>query len=75
MDQGGEDSVWWPIPAEELDDLRVEEVEGGFEFSAPEGTPCGKWLRFWNETEERRERFSKEVLKSILEHAGMQCSW
>jgi len=53
------EEFWWPLPGA-IDDLTVEETEGGFTLSAPDDTECAAWLQHWNATEERREVFQAE---------------
>jgi len=55
---------WWPHP-DALHDLTVEDVEGGFDLSAPDDSECGAWLGYWNQSPEHLELFTKEFMKSI----------
>lgn len=60
-------SVWWIRP-KDLDDLTVEEVEGGFDLSAPDGTECAAWLSYYNQTEELRQTFNDAFVEMLMEH-------
>lgn len=60
-------SVWW-IKPKDLDDLTVEEVEGGFDLSAPDGTECAAWLSYYNQTEELRQTFNDAFVEMLREH-------
>lgn len=62
--------MWWPSP-EAFDVLVVEDVENGFDLSAPDDSECGLWLSYWNQSEEHREFFSKEFTKVLIEHANL----
>lgn len=56
----------WPNP-KALNDLEVVELpDGGFEFSAPEGTECAKWLDHYNQTEELRKEFASIIVNAIM---------
>lgn len=57
--------MWYP---NSLDELKVTEIDDGFEFSAPPGTECAEWLGYYNSTEELREEFSAEIIKAIEAH-------
>ena len=59
--------IWWPHPAA-LDALNVIETEEGFDLEAPEGTECGDWLAYFNETEERKEIFSRAFIQMLKDH-------
>jgi hypothetical protein len=57
---------FWPSP-EILTDLVVSQIgETSFEFSAPEGTECAKWLSLFDKTPELQEEFRSNVIKMIL---------
>lgn len=69
-----ESDIWWISP-EAIDDLKIEEIEGGFTLSAPDGTECAAWLSFYNESDERLETFNAafvEMLKQRLENLEKQ---
>jgi hypothetical protein len=60
---------WWPSP-EAIQNLVVEDVEGGFDLSAPDDSECGLWLSYWNQSPEHVQTFSDaftEMLRSYLD--------
>jgi hypothetical protein len=65
--------IWWPHPSA-FDDLTVEfedTEEGGsvIHLSAPDGSVCGDWLAYFQETPERQAAFEREFMRTLLEHA------
>ena len=60
-------SFWWPSP-EAIQDLVVEDVEGGFDLSAPDDTECGAWLSYWNQTPEHVQTFSDAFTEMLRTH-------
>lgn len=60
-------AVWWPSP-EALRDLTVEDAEGGFTLSAPDGTECAAWLGHYNQTDELREQFNRAFVACLAQH-------
>lgn len=42
-----------------IDDLIVEEYDGGLLLSAKDNTECAAWLAHYNETEELRKEFEE----------------
>ena len=63
-ESGDFDLFWWP-GIESLEDLEVENTEEGFLLSAPDGTLCSDWLKYWSE---REAIFSQEFQKVLLNH-------
>ena len=63
------DLFWWP-DIKSLEDLEVTDTEEGFLLTAPDQTLCSEWLAYWAETPERQTVFSREFLKTLLEHAN-----
>jgi hypothetical protein len=66
--------IWWPHPSA-FDDLSVEFEDLGEEgalihLDAPEGTECGDWLAYFQETPERQAAFEREFMRTLLEHAA-----
>ena len=59
--------IWWPGP-EALNDLTVDEIEGGFTFEAPDGTECADWLSYYNSTDELREQFNAALVKILTDY-------
>ena len=59
--------IWWPSSSS-LNDLTVEEIEGGFTLSAPDGTECADWLGYYNSTDELRERFNSAFVKALTDY-------
>ena len=59
--------MWWPSP-EGLEDLVVEDVEDGFDLSAPDGTECADWLSYWDQSEEHHLLFQKEFERTLLDY-------
>lgn len=59
--------IWWPHP-DSFNDLIVEENEGGFALSAPDGTPCGEWLWYYSQSEELTEKFNDAFVKVLADH-------
>lgn len=57
--------MWWPSP-KDLEDLEVEENEGGLSFSAPEDSECSAWLQYFSQTEELRLEFENEINNCLL---------
>lgn len=62
-----ESDVWW-ISLEAISDLTIEEIEGGFSLSAPDGTECSAWLSYYNESDERREIFNAAFVEMLRQH-------
>jgi hypothetical protein len=57
--------MWWPHP-DDMKDLTVEESpDGGFCFSAPEGSECARWLDYFNQTEELRAQFGATIIEAL----------
>ncbi len=61
--------MWWPSPSA-LDALTVEDVENGFDLSAPDGTECGEWLAFWTQDEAHHKVFEDEFIAVLRNHAN-----
>ena len=61
--------MWWPSP-ESLDDLTVEDVEGGFDLLAFDDTECGQWLTFWNQDEAHIKVFTEEFTAVLTHYAN-----
>ena len=59
--------IWWPS-AKAIEDLTVEETEGGFVLHAPDNTECGAWLSYYNESDERREAFNAAFVEMLKQH-------
>lgn len=59
--------IWWPSP-EALNDLTVDEIEGGFALEAPDGTECADWLGYYNSTDELREQFNAAFVKALTDY-------
>lgn len=57
-----DEPFWWPT---NVDSLSVEETETGFAFLAEEGSECSAWLKYYNESEERRELFRKAIIAAV----------
>lgn len=67
--------IWWPHPSA-FDDLSVEvldEEDGGAQInlSAPDGSECGDWLSYFQETEERRAAFERAFLQALRDQITM----
>ena len=60
---------WWPHP-DAFNDLTVEDVESGFELSAPDDTECGEWLAYWDQDEAHHEVFQTEFIRCLTDHAN-----
>jgi hypothetical protein len=58
---------WWPHP-DALQDLTVEDGEGGFDLSAPDDTECGAWLSYWNQSPEHVQIFNEAFTESLRNH-------
>lgn len=63
--------MWWPA---NLEGLEVSETDEGLEFSAPNDTPAGVWLNFWNSSPHNKKFFEEEINKTLLEHAEITLS-
>jgi hypothetical protein len=63
----GPEQFWWPSITD-LGTLVVEDIDGGYQLSAPDGTPCSDWIEYWSETPEREALFSQEFQKVLLDH-------
>jgi hypothetical protein len=57
---------WWPS-LEAFDDLTIEDTEEGFALNAPDESEAGKWLAYYNSTEELHAQFNQELIKSLME--------
>jgi hypothetical protein len=64
---GETEQFWWPS-IDDLGTLVVEDIDGGYQLSAPDGTPCSDWIEYWSETPEREALFSQEFQKVLLDH-------
>ena len=60
--------MWWPSP-EAFEDLGVNDIETGWELTAPDDTELGAWLAFWNQDEAHRKVFNDAFLSVITTHA------
>ena len=67
LESGDFDLFWWP-GIESLEDLVVEQTNEGFLLSAPDGTLCSNWLKYWSESPEREAIFSQEFQKVLFNH-------
>ncbi len=59
--------IWWPSKRA-LNDLTIDEIEGGFTLSAPDGTECADWLGYYNSTDELRELFNAAFVRALTEY-------
>jgi hypothetical protein len=57
---------WWPS-LEAFDDLTIEDTEEGFALNAPNESEAGKWLAYYNSTEELHAQFNQELIKSLMD--------
>jgi len=60
-------TMWWPHP-DAFDEMTVEDWEHGYTFVAPDDSPAGKWLAFWNQSPEHAEFFTEEFLRTLTNH-------
>jgi hypothetical protein len=58
---------WWPHP-DSLKDLVVEEVDHGFDLSAPDDSECGQWLAYFTSTPELNQLFQEKFIESLLNY-------
>ncbi len=58
---------WWPHP-DALKDLVVEEVDKGFDLSAPDDSECGQWLAYFSSTPELNKLFQEKFIESLLNY-------
>lgn len=63
--------MWWPNP-KALEDLTVEEIEDGFQLSAPDGSECGDWLKHFTQTEKLKQEFQLELETCLLNYLREQ---
>lgn len=61
------ETMWWPSVSA-LKDLTISENEEGLLFDAPDGTECGDWLAYFNETIERQAVFAENILSALREY-------
>jgi hypothetical protein len=62
-------TMWWPHP-DAFQDLTVEDVENGFDLSAPDGTECADWLRFWAQDVTHHEFFERTFIQILVDHVN-----
>ena len=70
MNYANASEIWWPSPSA-LDDLNVIDTETGFDLEAPEGTECGEWLAYFNETPERKEAFERAFIEMLKTYSDL----
>jgi hypothetical protein len=58
---------WWPHP-DSLLDLKVEDVEDGYDLSAPDNTECGDWLSYWSQSPEHVQVFTDAFTEALKSH-------
>jgi hypothetical protein len=58
---------WWPHPAA-LQDLTVEDVEDGYDLSAPANTECWDWLSYWSQSPEHHKVFTDAFIETLKAH-------